>query len=674
MSSFPKSASSSATFSTVASATHDPTQAGLLHQSDLTYLGAFRVPGGNIGASTFGYGGTALTYNPANNSLFAVGHPYDQAIAEIKIPATIHSGSLGSLTTATVLQPFVKVLNRIPTNPGNMSSGGNEFIGGLLVSNGQLICTAYNTYDADNAVTLSHFKLSSLALSSASVTGLFQLGSLGGGFVGGYMTPIPPEWQTLLGAPALTGQAAINIITRTSYGPAAFGFNPATLGAGVNPIIPYVYYDQHHTTLGAWDSNPPTTFNGTCGGDNNTGFGVAFVPGTRSVLYFGAIGTGNFYYGEASGAGDTNRTDKGVHSVGGNYIWQVWAYDANDFLAAKQGTKNPWQPVPYTTWNFTLSPDNGDKYMGGCAYDPAAGRLYFSELGADNADGFFNGPLIHVWQLAPQSPPPTHQFFANSADTATFTGAATAIDLRSSGVRIVRPFFGSPGGGVASPGLLTFGSTVGGASLRLFGAADSFTFTDAASGGNSSRARPKQASDGFKFSDLAYRNRSLIVSASDSAAFFERASGLDSAQASDSFVFGDFASVSLYLGRYRVGDYVSLSFDTPSPPDFAPVVVITDANNAQIASFAVASTTRDKLEFGLPLFVSTVYHLGTFQVYFHYTIAGASALNQATFDVVAGGDSGGAVISLHGVDRPEARSIIAQLASGRLVLGSNPAL
>ena len=82
--------------------------AGLLHQSDLGYLGAFRLPSGNFGASTFEYGGTALTYNPANNSLFMVGHDWDQAIAEVSIPA-LRTGSLSSLNTASVLQPFGRI-------------------------------------------------------------------------------------------------------------------------------------------------------------------------------------------------------------------------------------------------------------------------------------------------------------------------------------------------------------------------------------------------------------------------------------------------------------------------------------------------------------------------------------------------------------------------------------
>src|SRR5262249_57138264 len=36
----------------------------------LEYVGAFRVPKGNLGDSTFDYGGTAMAFNAANNSLF----------------------------------------------------------------------------------------------------------------------------------------------------------------------------------------------------------------------------------------------------------------------------------------------------------------------------------------------------------------------------------------------------------------------------------------------------------------------------------------------------------------------------------------------------------------------------------------------------------------------------
>src|SRR5262249_38270077 len=109
----------------------------LLHQANLQYLGAFRLPAGTVGASTFDYGGTAIAFKAANNSLFIVGHPYDQAIAEVAIPQNpVNSSQVSQLPTAAVLQAFVSVLPRLPNVPLP-----GPTIGGLMVVNGQLLGT-----------------------------------------------------------------------------------------------------------------------------------------------------------------------------------------------------------------------------------------------------------------------------------------------------------------------------------------------------------------------------------------------------------------------------------------------------------------------------------------------------------------------------------------------------
>lgn len=66
------------------------------------------------------------------------------------------------------------------------------------------------------------------------------------------------------------------------------------------------------------------------------------------------------------------------------------------------------------------------------------------------------------------------------------------------------------------------------------------------------------------------------------------------------------------------------------------------------------------------------FALGSYTVSFNYTVQGYQGLLLATFEVVGGGDLGGPVISLYSVDRPEARYIVAQLGTGRLVQGRNP--
>jgi hypothetical protein len=234
---------------------------------------------------------------------------------------------------------------------------------------------------------VSHFTLSSLNLASAQVRGLFPLGTLGGGFVGGYMAAIPPEWQAALGAPDLTGQAAIPIISRTSSGPAAFGFEPSNLGSAIAPDIPYVYYPINHQ-LG-WNSDP--LFNGT-----TTINGAAFAPGTRSVLFIGANGVGPIGYGEAQDYNDIYRPYKGYHSQDGVYQYEVWAYDVVDLLAVKNGLKQPWEIRPYQTWSFDVPVFDGGKTVGGTAFDPATGRLFISQMGT----GVGRTPLIQVFQLS----------------------------------------------------------------------------------------------------------------------------------------------------------------------------------------------------------------------------------------------------------------------------------
>lgn len=375
----------------------------LLHQSNLQYIGAFRVPAVSdplgSGDYTFSYGGTALAFNPANHSLFIVGMPYEQAISEISIPQSIiNSTNLNNLATATVLQGPVEVLPKLPSNPLAGGTGGVD-IGGLTVDNGQLIGTAYISYDAAGSAVVSHFNLSSLNLSSAQVGGLYQVGNLGAGLVAGYMAPIPSEWQAALGAPYLTGQADINIISRTSSGPGAFGFDPTTLGSGVAPITPYVYYPLA-TPLGPL-TGPADPLQSETAQVN----GVLFAPGTSSVLFFGTTGTNLEGYGLASTYGDNSRIYKGPHSLNGEYAFQVWAYNANDFAAVHQGQLQPWQVQPYDVWNFTLpNVTAAGNRIGGVAYDAGTGRVYVSVLNADNQTPYSSLPLIEVFQLTTSQP------------------------------------------------------------------------------------------------------------------------------------------------------------------------------------------------------------------------------------------------------------------------------
>lgn len=351
----------------------------------LKRLGSFKIPDGTFGGKPnqgFNYGGTAMSYNPGRNSLYIVGHSQDQLLAEIGIPPL--NG------TASVLQNFVDpTAGRLASI--NPSDSNAKVIGGTLVFGEKLVVSAYSYYDGAGSQMLSHF-VRSLNLTDPGVTGPVRVGPLGAGFYSGYMGVIPQEWQSRLGGPALTGNGALNVISRTSHGPAVFAFDPERLSAtGAQPLV---YYPADHATLGPWGV-ANQYFSGA-----DSVKGVALVPGTSTLLFFGRHGT-TFCYGPGtsdeslrgrpSGMGDpwcydpTDRS-KGVH--GYPYVPFVWAYDAQDLAAVRAGARKPWDVVPYAGWTLP----GMRARIGGAAIDPTTGQIYVSEM-------FGNGtlPSIHVF-------------------------------------------------------------------------------------------------------------------------------------------------------------------------------------------------------------------------------------------------------------------------------------
>jgi hypothetical protein len=111
------------------------------------------------------------------------------------------------------------------------------------------------------------------------------------------------------------------------------------------------------------------------------------------VLFFGKHGTGNYCYGTGGTSGDCYDPDdnsKGIHSY--PYRSQVWAYDANDLIAVKNGLKQSYEVMPYAVWQLDASVVD----IQGVAYDPATQRLYVSQVYAENTR-----PLIRVYQVTP---------------------------------------------------------------------------------------------------------------------------------------------------------------------------------------------------------------------------------------------------------------------------------
>lgn len=102
---------------------------------------------------------------------------------------------------------------------------------------------------------------------------------------------------------------------------------------------------------------------------------------------------------------DPNEVDGGAGPHAYPYAYHVWAYDVQDFVAAKNGQKHPWDVRPYANWTFDLPYQDSARHIQGAAFDPASGRIFLSQSGGES-DGI---PVIHVFtvsssQTVPEAP------------------------------------------------------------------------------------------------------------------------------------------------------------------------------------------------------------------------------------------------------------------------------
>lgn len=373
----------------------DATTARRVAYADLDYLGAFRAPEGDNVGCNYGNGEHCFTYGGlfgigrTGASLYLRGHAWAGGVGEVSVPASLTLSS-----TATVLQDIHDVADGAEVDPGEVNGQG-PFAG--LVYGGRLIVSGSTYYDADGTQALTH-GVSGLDLSLPNdFDGWYRFSpalAANPRSIGGYMTPIPLEWQALLGGTALTGNCCLSIISNSSAGPSATVFDPASVGV-TDPLTgtTVLHYPLAHPL------EPETTQNEYFNLATQIE-GVAFPPGTRSVLFVGRQGTGPYCYGDGAPCGDVCDGSKGTHAY--PYRHQIWAYDANDLLAARSGATAVWAIRPYAIWTLTEMDSAGCADISGAAYDPTSGRLYI-------AAGYGDEPIIHVYAIAGTATPLGHR-------------------------------------------------------------------------------------------------------------------------------------------------------------------------------------------------------------------------------------------------------------------------
>jgi hypothetical protein len=295
------------------------------------------------------------------------------------------------------LKPFVdpSIPVGVDTINNNSCSGNPTFIYGSLAYNNRLIIDAACSYGGSQ--TSSH-GVRSLNLSIVGFQGWYPFSGATATprALAGPMTTIPAEWQPLFGGPALTGQCCISVTGSTSAGPSLTVFDPDKVSV-TNPIPgqTVLFYPLSHPACGAehCEAQQSNIYNLT-----TVYGGAAFPSGTRSVLFVMAHGTGCYWYGgwDENSLGPCPSPDpalpdaKGPHAP--PYRYQILAYDANDLVAVKNGTKQAWEPQPYAVMVLNGMPNSDNDRIKGAGYDPETRRLFI-------AQDYGTEPRIEVYQI-----------------------------------------------------------------------------------------------------------------------------------------------------------------------------------------------------------------------------------------------------------------------------------
>jgi Big-like domain-containing protein len=419
-----------------------PTGNQLVQPANLVYVGSFRVPSVAFDASaptsTFEYGGDSPAFNPKNGSLFMVGHDQGQLVAEITIPAAVPPAVAGDplapLPTATFLAPagdpshpffditqgklddvtlFIDALGNIESYNPN----ANIHIGGMLPDGDNVYVAGYDIYDGSGNQTNSHFVAGPNFALPNNVTGPFQVGNFGPGAAGvidGYMAVVPAASQSALGGRVLAGNCCLNVIFRTSSGPAASAIDPSQIGvvvpAPAKQLLGYSLSNPLNLTEASVQIGDIHAFNGT-----TQVTGLVVPDGWRSALFFGRQGVGQFCYGpgttDPSLAGQLSDNgidpwcydpvypnEKGNHAA--QYVSYVWAYDLLDLQAVANGAKQVWEVLPYATWQLNIpaslvgDPTQTGGEIGGATYNPATGELFVVQRFGDGVKPIVNKYVV----------------------------------------------------------------------------------------------------------------------------------------------------------------------------------------------------------------------------------------------------------------------------------------
>lgn len=137
-----------------------------------------------------------------------------------------------------------------------------------------------------------------------------------------------------------------------------------------------------------------------------------------------------------------------------------------------------------------------------------------------------------------------------------------------------------------------------------------------------------------------------------------------------------------WIGRYQLGQSISLFLvtrnadGTPAVPESPPVASISLPGGTVVLAKEMPVVDRYQYDglFLLPVFLGGLFAEGLYSVAYQFAVGGLSITESDNFQVLPGGNADGNVVSMYFYERPQARFIVQQLDSGKIVQGRNPTM
>ncbi|MFO7945908.1 MAG: hypothetical protein R6V19_03750 [Armatimonadota bacterium] len=390
--------------------------AGLLRPSDLTYLGAFRLPEPS-GSSSWEYSGAAMTCYPGGDpegpddgfpgSIYGAGHDWDMHISEISIPVPVISptNNPADLNRAQTLQPFTDVRGGV----GNLDVLGEIIRVGIAYLPPQ---------DSQGSAKLhlcwgQHFQEDAERVASHMWCNLDLSGSRGAWWVDGYspysvndyMFEIPRAWADAYTPGMRLATGRFRDGGWSGQGPCLFAIGPWNHGNPppnntVMDAVPLLLYSSTAT-----DAPPYHTLQDYHHADEWSGGAWLSTDTASAVVFVGTKGEGDCWYGLPDGTVWPDEPPYPDDPTGQRGWWssrfagQMLFYDPSELAAAARGPRQPYEPQPYTTMDldgvlYHIGGAQQKHHVRACAFDREHALLYLFEPLADGERS-----LVHVWAV-----------------------------------------------------------------------------------------------------------------------------------------------------------------------------------------------------------------------------------------------------------------------------------